>query len=85
MSCSFCNSNYQAVFAAEVNIHVSGPMNAASPGVFVFPRLLICMDCGYSSFVMPEIELTVLAGAAHAGNATTSREQPAEAQCQAIG
>jgi len=63
MSCVFCTSTNQAEFPAEVNIHFPGLRNADNPGVFVFPKLLVCLDCGSSSFVTPESELAQLAGA----------------------
>src|ERR1700687_3389462 len=70
MSCAFCTSTNQAEFPAEVNIHFPGLRNADKPGVFVFPRLLVCLDCGFSSFVTPESELTDLAGAVPARSAS---------------
>ncbi len=70
MSCAVCTSTNQAEFPAEVNIHFPGLRNADKPGVFVFPRLLICLDCGFSSFVTAESELAQLAGAAPARSST---------------
>ncbi len=61
MSCVFCASTNEAEYPAEVNIHFPGLRNADKPGVFVFPRLLVCLDCGFSSFVTPELELARLA------------------------
>jgi hypothetical protein len=60
MTCVFCASTNQAEFPAEVNIHFPGLGNADKPGVFVFPRLLLCLDCGFSSFVTPDSELAQL-------------------------
>lgn len=61
MSCVFCGSTNQAEYPTEVNIHFPGLRNADKPGVFVFPRLLVCLDCGFSSFMTPESELGRLA------------------------
>jgi hypothetical protein len=61
MTCAFCTSSNQAEFPAEVNIHFPGLRNAEKPGLFVFPRLLVCLDCGFSSFMTPESEVTQLA------------------------
>jgi hypothetical protein len=61
MSCVFCTSTNQAEFPAEVNIHFPGLSNAGKPGVFVFPKLLVCLDCGSSSFTTPAFELAKLA------------------------
>ncbi len=61
MPCPFCTSNNQTELPAEVNIHFPGLKNADKPGVFVFPRLLVCLDCGSSSFMTPASELARLA------------------------
>ena len=63
VACTFCTSSNQREFPAEVNIHFPGLRNAERHGVFVFPRLLICLDCGSSSFTMPTSQLAHLAGA----------------------
>lgn len=60
MSCTFCRSSNQTEFPSEVNIHLPGLKNAAQPGVFVFPRLLVCLDCGSSSFMTPASQLAKL-------------------------
>jgi hypothetical protein len=66
MSCMYCASTNQAEFPAETNIHFPGLRNAGKPGVFVFPRILVCLDCGFSSFVTPSSELEQLAEVAPA-------------------
>ena len=63
MSCSFCTSSNQTVFPAEIHIHFPGLSNADKPGVLVFPRLLVCLDCGSSSFMTPAPELAELRAA----------------------
>jgi hypothetical protein len=35
--------------------------NVEKPVVFVFPEILVCLDCGSAEFVMPEAELRQLA------------------------
>jgi len=64
MSCALCTSGHQAEFATEVNIHLPGLANADKPGIFVFPRLLVCLNCGFSRFTTPASELALLARAA---------------------
>ena len=61
MSCTLCTSGRQAEFATEVNIHLPGLTNADKPGIFVFPKLLVCLNCGFSGFMTPASELAVLA------------------------
>jgi hypothetical protein len=63
MPCPFCTSSNQRVFAAEVNIRFPGLINAGESGVLVFPRLLVCLDCGSSMFITPASELAHLARA----------------------
>jgi hypothetical protein len=43
-------------------IHFPGAMNLNKPGVWAFPKLLVCLDCGFSHFTTPETELALLAG-----------------------
>jgi hypothetical protein len=42
-------------------IHFSGIENLDRPGVWVFPDLLICLDCGRSLFTVEENEFALLA------------------------
>jgi hypothetical protein len=60
MSCALCRSSHQAEFGAEVNIHLPGLMNADKPGIFVFPKLQVCLHCGFSRFTVPASELALL-------------------------
>jgi hypothetical protein len=64
MTCLSCASNYQGEFAVEMIIHFSGLRNLDKPGVWVFPKLLVCMDCGFSRFTLRKPELAVLTNAA---------------------
>jgi hypothetical protein len=63
MPCALCTSSNQAEFTAEINIHLGGLKNIDHPGVLAFPRLLVCLDCGFTQFTAPEAELALLAGA----------------------
>ena len=62
MLCTLCASSNLREFPAEVNIHFPGLKNADKPGVFVFPKLLVCLDCGSSSFMTPTSEVARIAG-----------------------
>ncbi len=62
MTCSSCAAGRQAEFAAEINLHFSGLNNIDKPGVLLFPKVMVCMDCGCSQFSTPKSELTALAG-----------------------
>jgi hypothetical protein len=61
MSCPSCNSDKQREFTAEINIHVNGIQNIDHPGVLFFPELLLCLNCGFSQFTTPAMELALLA------------------------
>jgi hypothetical protein len=60
MSCELCSSDNQVEFATEMMIHFNGLTRRASPGVLVFPRVSICLDCGASQFSTPDAELRIL-------------------------
>jgi hypothetical protein len=61
MNCPSCASDAQAEFNAEINFHLSGPRNTDCPGLLVFPKLVVCLECGFSRFTTPEAELALLA------------------------
>ena len=61
MPCRACHSAKKGGFPAEINIHFPGMENLAEPTVFVFPTLLICLDCGFTEFSIPETELPFIA------------------------
>ena len=44
-----------------MGIHFPGLKNIDQPVVWVFPDLVVCLDCGYSEFSIPEAELGLLA------------------------
>jgi len=50
-----------AEFTAEMMIHFSGLRNIEHPGIAVTPKVSVCLDCGFSRFAVPEIELKQLA------------------------
>ena len=61
MSCLSCGSKKQAEFPAEMLIHFRGLKNLDKPGVWVFPKLLGCLDCGFLQSTVPAPELASLA------------------------
>ena len=68
MPCKSCGSANQSKFAGEKGIHFPGLQNLDKPVVWVFPEIIVCLDCGTSEFVVPEVELRLLAkGNAAAG------------------
>jgi hypothetical protein len=61
MSCLSCGSKKRAEFPAEMIIHFGGIKNIDKPGVWVFPKLLVCLDCGFLQSTVPAPELASLA------------------------
>jgi hypothetical protein len=57
MSCLPCRSSNQAEFPAELLIHFGGLKNLDEAGVWIFPKLLACLDCGLlqSTVLAPEL------------------------------
>jgi len=54
MSCKLCASENLSRVATEIAIHLPG---LSTPHVFLFPRVVVCMDCGFTEFSIPETEL----------------------------
>jgi len=60
MTCKSCFSKNLRRFNSEINIHFAGLTNLDRSAVFVFPMLLVCMDCGFSEFGIAGSELCLL-------------------------
>jgi len=44
-----------------MNIHFPGMKGLDIPTVWVFPKILVCFDCGVSQFMVPEAQRKELA------------------------
>jgi hypothetical protein len=44
-------------------IHFSGLKHWENTGVWVFPKILVCLDCSFSRFTVPEDAMALLAQA----------------------
>jgi hypothetical protein len=51
----------QSKFTGEIAIHFRGLKNIDKPVVWVFPEVVVCLDCGTAQFAVPEAELRLLA------------------------
>jgi len=60
MACKSCGSEKQSEFVAEMNIRHSGRKGLDKPVVWVFPKVLVCFDCGTTLFNTPEAQLLEL-------------------------
>ena len=61
MICPSCKSSHHAEFPSEIMIHFGGIKNLDKPGVLLFPKLLVCLDCGFLRSTVPAPELASLA------------------------
>lgn len=61
MSCLLCRLGNQVEFSAEMIVHLGGIKNLDNSGVMLFPKLLVCIGCGFSQFTVPKAELALLA------------------------
>jgi hypothetical protein len=59
--CRSCESPNQKMFNGEIAIHFPGLKGLDKPIVWVFPKLLVCLNCGLTEFAIPEPELQQLA------------------------
>jgi hypothetical protein len=71
MSCQLCASGNQSEFPVEMVIHLTGLKNVDNPGVLLFPKVLVCLDCGFLVHTVPARELALLS------ECTSERECPA--------
>jgi hypothetical protein len=61
MACEKCRVSEQSQFQAEIAIHCTEPLSAPwKAPVLVFPKLLICVQCGRAEFMVPKTELGLL-------------------------
>ena len=61
MPCKSCGSINQNKFTGEIGIHLPGLKNIDRPAVWVFPELVVCLNCGTAEFAVPEAQLQQLA------------------------
>ena len=60
MACKHCASNNERSFSGEVAIHFPKLKDLDKPIVWAFPKLAVCLECGFTEFTVPERELSVL-------------------------
>ena len=61
MNCKSCGSVNQQMFIGEMGIRSPGLKDIDKPTVWVFPQLIVCLECGTAEFVVPETELRLIA------------------------
>jgi hypothetical protein len=60
MACKQCSSDHHSTFSTEMNIHFPGREGLDKPTVWVFPKVVICLSCGFAEFVLPRNDLHAL-------------------------
>jgi hypothetical protein len=60
MSCKSCQSQNQREFNGEIAIHSPGLKGLDKPTLWVFPKLAVCLDCGFAEFAVSENERRLL-------------------------
>lgn len=73
LRCKVCGSENVQKLRGEIAMRVAGLQNIDKPVVWVFPDILVCMDCGIAEFAVPEDERRILAKR----EAATERPHPA--------
>lgn len=58
--CNSCQSDNRHTFNGEIAIHFPGLKGLDKPIVWVFPKVVVCLNCGFAEFVVSERELKVL-------------------------
>jgi len=57
MHCESCGSSNQRKFSAEIAIDFA---DINKPAVFVFPELVLCLDCGVARFIVTGADMQQL-------------------------
>ena len=60
MNCKSCTSQNQRTFNSEIKVHFLELKYLDETSVFVFPKLVVRMDCGFTEFAIPETECAYL-------------------------
>jgi hypothetical protein len=57
MPCNACGSGSQKTFSAEMAIHFLELKDVDKSVVWIFPEVIVCLDCGLTEFFVPKDEL----------------------------
>jgi hypothetical protein len=60
MNCKRCGVDNQSKFPTEMNVHFAGWEGLDKPSVWVFPEVLVCLNCGLAEFDVPVRQLAAL-------------------------
>jgi len=61
MSCKSCASSRQIEILGEIYLHFAGGLRGLDkPLVWVYPQVILCLDCGAAQFDVPQAELRLI-------------------------
>ena len=60
MICKKCSSKDLNTFNTEINMHFPGWEGLDMALVWAFPKVRVCLNCGFAEFDVPDHELQVL-------------------------
>lgn len=52
MACRHCYSESMATFPSEVRLYLNRTRTISSPPLVPAPEIVVCLDCGFSEFVI---------------------------------
>jgi hypothetical protein len=68
MPCRLCQSENEQLFPAEVAVHAPPQVNSRNLSQsLIFPQVLVCLECGFAEFLIPEQTLHELSGLQRTG------------------
>ncbi|HTS09564.1 MAG TPA: hypothetical protein VMP68_28625 [Candidatus Eisenbacteria bacterium] len=59
-TCRSCSSEERQSFGGEVALHFHGLDGLNKPIVWVFPEILVCLNCGFAEFIVPDEQKKLL-------------------------
>ena len=59
-TCRCCGSKNLEELASEINIHFPWQEGATRDPVFAFPRIVVCLDCGFLESRLSESDVSLL-------------------------
>jgi len=82
MVCFCCGSENIAELLSEIAVHMPFDVSARAPDEphpMVFPKLCVCLECGFTDFKMTAVELRLIANAL-ARNQWSSKQRDRDAE-----
>ena len=60
MPCRKCGSEHLTEYGSEISVQSQGHSELDKPAVLFFPKLLVCLRCGFTEFTLLQSELPLL-------------------------